>query len=221
MTTSTTQTPVLSPSSIVYVPQVSSSRRSPIINPLVMAGLVPEDLSDILSNPPNDSAVTKKRTMHITGARNLTTEEYVEMLREDKRKRIDVEEMMEKRKHEREKRKREIEKKKKEIRHRSQLPARFLEDIDDADGVLCEVFHSTETEGLASGTVFWIDCDKCGVWVHNFFFQKNDVSRKYVCSDCSANGIELFINDVLVCVFMHFNCLRSCVDAIIPVPEFF
>ena len=33
--------------------------------------------------------------------------------------------------------------------------------------------------------------------------------------------IELFFNDVLVCVFMHFNCLRSCVDAIIPVPEFF
>ena len=30
------------------------------MNPLVMAGLVPEDLSDILSTPPNDSAVTKK-----------------------------------------------------------------------------------------------------------------------------------------------------------------
>ena len=33
--------------------------------------------------------------------------------------------------------------------------------------------------------------------------------------------IELYFNDVLVCMFMHFNCLRSCVDAIIPVPEFF
>ena len=59
MTTSTTQTPVLSPSSVVYAPQVSSSRRSPIMNLLVMAGLVPEDLSDILSTPLNDSAVTK------------------------------------------------------------------------------------------------------------------------------------------------------------------
>ena len=48
---------------------------------------------------------------------------------------------------------------------RSQLTARFREDIDDADGVLCEICHSTEPEGLASGTVFWIDCDKCGVWV--------------------------------------------------------
>ena len=71
---------------------------------------------------------------------------------------------------------------------RSQLQARFCEDIDDADGVLCKVCHSTEPEGLASGTVFWIDCDKCGVRVHNYFvFQKNYVSHKYVCSDCSAN----------------------------------
>ena len=230
MTTSKTQTPVLSPSSVVYAPQVPSSRRSPIINPLVMAGLVPEDLSDILSKPLKDSAVTKKRTKRITVVRNLTSEEYVEMLREDKRKKIEAEELKKKRKHEREKRKREIEEKKKETqlkkwkrkeekkqlkkgkrkalakaRHqvresssvsdyipdgyptsssssgsdsdtmtseepghnhpqrRSQLPARFCEDIDDADGVLCEVYHSTEPEGLASGTAFWINCDKCGV----------------------------------------------------------
>ena len=30
----------------------------------------------------------------------------------------------------------------------SQLPAQFREDIDDADGVLCEACHSTEPEGL-------------------------------------------------------------------------
>ena len=30
-----------------------------------------------------------------------------------------------------------------------------------------------------------------------------------------------FFNDVLVCMFMPFNCLRSCVDAIILVPDFF
>ena len=35
-------------------------------------------------------------------------------------------------------------------------------------------------------------------------------------------AIELcLLNDVLVCVFMHFNCLRSCEDAIIPVPDLF
>ena len=69
--TSTTQTPVLSSSSVVYAPHASSSRRSAIMNPLVMAGLVPEDLSDILSAPPNDSSSVKKRTKCITGARNL------------------------------------------------------------------------------------------------------------------------------------------------------
>ncbi len=42
------------------------------------------------------------------------SEEYVEMLREDKRKKIEAEEKKGKRKHEREKRKREIEEKKKE-----------------------------------------------------------------------------------------------------------
>ena len=41
------------------------------------------------------------------------SEEYVEMLR-DKRKKIEAEELKEKRKHEREKRKRELEEKKKE-----------------------------------------------------------------------------------------------------------
>ena len=230
MTTSTTQTTVLSPSSVVYAPQVPSSRRSPIMNPPVMAGLVPEDLSDILSTSLKDSAVTKKRTKRITVARNLTSDEYVEMLREDKRKKIEAEELKKKRKHETEKRRREIEEKKKETqlkkwkreeekeqlmnwkrkaqanaRHQvresssvsdyipdvystsssssgsdsdtmtseeparnhlqrcSQLPARFHEDIDDADGIPCEVCHSTEPEGLASGTVFWINCDKCGV----------------------------------------------------------
>ena len=31
----------------------------------------------------------------------------------------------------------------------------------------------------------------------------------------------VFFNDVLVFIFMHFNCLRSCMEAIIPVLEFF
>ena len=79
------------------------------MNPLVMVELVPEDLSDIVSTPLNDSAVTKKQTKRITEARNLMSEKYVEMLREDKRKKIEAEELKEKRKHEREKRKREIE----------------------------------------------------------------------------------------------------------------
>ena len=34
-----------------------------------------------------------------------------------------------------------------------------------------------------------------------------------------ATELLFFFNDVLVCVFMHLNCLRSCVDASIPIPE--
>ncbi len=52
---------------------------------------------------------TSEWTKRITGARNLTSEEYVEMLREDKNKKIEAEELKEKRNHEREKRKKEIE----------------------------------------------------------------------------------------------------------------
>ena len=89
------QTPVPSPSSVVYAPQVSSSMCSLIMNPLVMAGLVPEDMSDIVSTPLNDSAVTKKQTKRITEARNLMSEEYVAMLREDRRKKIEAEKMKE------------------------------------------------------------------------------------------------------------------------------
>ena len=37
----------------------------------VMVGLVPADLSDILFSPSKDSAVTKKRTNHITGTRQV------------------------------------------------------------------------------------------------------------------------------------------------------
>ena len=58
----------------------------------------------------------------------------------------------------------------------------------------------------------------CGCTI--IIFQKYDVSRKYMCSDCSANSHCIF-NDVLVCMFMHFNCLRSCMEAIIPVLDFF
>ena len=83
------------PSSVVYAPQVSSSMCSLILKPLVIAGLLPEDMSDIVSPPLNDSAVTKKQTKRITEARNLMSEEYVEMLREDRRKKLKAEELKE------------------------------------------------------------------------------------------------------------------------------
>ena len=60
MTASTMQAPVLSPSNIVCVPHAHYTLFSN--GPIVMAGLVPADLSDIHFSAPLDSAVTKKRT---------------------------------------------------------------------------------------------------------------------------------------------------------------
>ena len=48
------------------------------------------------------------------------------------------------------------------------LPARFREDSDGDDGVVCDICHMTEPVNMASETVFWVDCDTCGVWVHNY-----------------------------------------------------
>ena len=58
--TRTMQAPV-PPFLNVFVPHMLSPIIGyPIINPLVMVGLVPWNLSGILFNPPKDSAATKK-----------------------------------------------------------------------------------------------------------------------------------------------------------------
>lgn len=87
---------------------------SPIVNPLVSAGLIPEELSDILATPSRDAAVSKKRTKRITGARDLTSNEYRKMLEEDERKKQEAEREKQRKKEEREQKKREREQKKKE-----------------------------------------------------------------------------------------------------------
>ena len=76
--------------------------------------MTPEDLSDILVTLPEDAAVAKKRTKRITNARNLTSDEYTEMLRRDDRKKKEAEKLKEKEKVEREQKKKEREEKKKE-----------------------------------------------------------------------------------------------------------
>ena len=86
----------------------------PIVNPLVSAGLVPPDLADTLSAPSEDAAVAKKWTKRITGARALTANEYVEMLREDDMKKMEAAELKQKRKEEREQRKKKKEDQKKQ-----------------------------------------------------------------------------------------------------------
>ena len=68
------------------LPQISPTLASPIVNPLVPAGLIPEDLSDILAVPLEDAAISKKCTKRITGVRALTADNFSEMLLEERKK---------------------------------------------------------------------------------------------------------------------------------------
>ena len=85
----------------IMSPFSSVSSFSPV-NLLVCACLVPEDLSDILVTPSSDAAVAKKRTKRIVGARHLTSNEYVEMLKSEERKKKEAEDLKEQKKVERE-----------------------------------------------------------------------------------------------------------------------
>ncbi len=84
-----------------------------INNPLVSAGLISPDLMDILVIPSDDAAVTKKHSKRITGARDLTSKEYSDMLRNAQRKK-EVEKEKQAKKEEREKKKKDREQKKRE-----------------------------------------------------------------------------------------------------------
>ena len=83
---------------------------SPVVNPLVDAGLVSQALVDILATPSSD-AVAKRRMKRIVGARELTANEYSEMLREDQRKKDQLAEEKKRKSKERERKKKEMEEK--------------------------------------------------------------------------------------------------------------
>ena len=89
--------------------------RSSIVNPLVAAGLIPVELSDILVTPPNDAAVIKKWTKGITGARYLTSDDYEKMLDEAERKKKEIEKQKQRKKEEREQKRREKEEQESEM----------------------------------------------------------------------------------------------------------
>ena len=88
----TTVSPALI-SSTAIVQSVSAVCTTPTVpvNPLVMAGLIPAEMADILATPSDilatpspDAAMTRKRTKRITGARDLTADDYRDMLVNDK-----------------------------------------------------------------------------------------------------------------------------------------
>ena len=83
--------------------------RPQIENPLVRVGLVPQDLADIFLSPQTDER-DKRPSRRITGVRVLTSNEYVEMIREKDRKKKEASEMKQRRKEEREHKKMEKEK---------------------------------------------------------------------------------------------------------------
>ena len=60
------------------------------------------------------------------------------------------------------------------------------DDSDQNDGTICSLCQSNEPGTMAASIVFWIDCNKCGCWVHNFCaFGNNTSSRRYLCPKCS------------------------------------
>ncbi len=78
------------------------------------AGLISPDLMDILTTPEPDAAVARKTVKRITGARDLTANEYFDRLREEKRRKKEAEEEKKKKKEERKRIREENERKKKE-----------------------------------------------------------------------------------------------------------
>lgn len=83
--------------------------RPQVENPLVRVGLIPQDLADIFLTPQADER-EKRSSRHITGVRVLTSNEYVEMVKEKDRKEKEASEMKQRRKEERERKKMEKEK---------------------------------------------------------------------------------------------------------------
>ena len=78
---------------------------TPTLNPLVRAGLIPPHLVDLLTTPP----ATKEPTKRITGARDLTANEYYEWLQEEEQKKKEAAEAKQKRIEERQRKKEEME----------------------------------------------------------------------------------------------------------------
>ena len=55
-------------------------------------------------------------------------------------------------------------------RRQWQILSRFRcnSESEENDGTICVLCEHNDPEGLSESIVFWIDCEKCGCWVHNY-----------------------------------------------------
>ena len=104
-----TSTPVQSESACSQGSSLNQHTTTPrgrpsIQNPLVRAGLIPQDLADIFLSPQTDER-EKRPSRRITGVRVLTSNDYVQMMKEKDQKEKEASAMKEQRKKERERKK--------------------------------------------------------------------------------------------------------------------
>ena len=62
-----------------------------------------------------------------------------------------------------------------------------VQDKNNDDAVLCTMCHAREPAFTAK-TIFWVDCERCGAWVHSYCaFKNNSVSCRYTRELCSGS----------------------------------
>ena len=70
-----------------------------------------------------------------------------------------------------------------------QTPSRFHcnSESEENDRTICVLCEQNDPEGLSGSIVFWIDCEKCGCWVHNICAFGNNTASRYLCMKCSSS----------------------------------
>ena len=68
-----------------------------------------------------------------------------------------------------------------------QFPQHFRQSESDSDDqVLCGLCLMKYPPDCRADTLFWVDCDRCGIWVHSFCaFDDNTKSSQFVCEFCA------------------------------------
>ena len=66
-------------------------------------------------------------------------------------------------------------------------------DSSTDDGVRCTICHSREPSDCTAKMFFWVDCEKCSVWVHSYCVFKNSISRRYTCEMC-CQSLQNYLN---------------------------